>query len=356
VSANCHFPNVRLIAALIRYGNKFVKRCRSYLHAEEEAVELLLAIESNWVKMETQIEILRRIAGCLNTRLQDMQSQVLSQLEGKLKTACLIIEQLMNDKRENGKARGDKWNHNDWDIATVIKGLGDMRATKKAKYVFKKSALYQIVDEIEKWQARYDPTWILIMQMSIGDIDEGLHEQQRRVERQQIPIILAAKGIRDAARATQDKKVKDRGPIWIDDIDLKQSSIPYSSVQLSTLQDPKEMILIDTMISNPAANAKQTLKEVRNLARILAEVDPSTFGLLKCRGVIKVVNSRESPPSGASPMDFKFIFSVPPQLSNPQSLRNILLSGTPYPLDERLNLAKRLTSSTLFVHTVQLHG
>jgi hypothetical protein len=228
-----------------------------------------------------------------------------------------------------------------------------MRASKKVRYVFKKSALYEIVDEIEKWQARYDPTWILIMQMSIGDIDEGLHEQQKKLERQQIPIILAAKGIRDAARADQDEKVTDRRPIWIDDLELKPSSIPYSSVQLSTLQDAEEMVLIDTMISNPAVNAKQTLKEVRNLARILAEVDPSTFGLLKCRGVIKVVNSRESPPSGASPLDFKFILNIPPQLSNPQSLRNILLSGTPYPLDERFNLAKRLISSILFVHTAQ---
>jgi phosphoribulokinase len=63
-------------STLLRYGNKFVKRCRSYLHAEEEAVELLLAIESNWAKMETQIEILGRIARSLNKRLQDMQSQV----------------------------------------------------------------------------------------------------------------------------------------------------------------------------------------------------------------------------------------------------------------------------------------
>jgi hypothetical protein len=72
------------------------------------------------------------------------------------------------------------------DIATMMKGLGDVRASKKAKYVFKKSALYQIVDEIEKWQVRYDPTWILIMQMSIGNIDEELHKQQKKPEREQI--------------------------------------------------------------------------------------------------------------------------------------------------------------------------
>ncbi|KFZ25321.1 hypothetical protein V502_00200 [Pseudogymnoascus sp. VKM F-4520 (FW-2644)] len=337
----------------LKYGNKFVKRCQSYLHAEEEAAELLLAIESNWVKMETQIIILRRIAGSLSKKLQDMQSQVLSQLEGKLKTASLIIEQMLSEKREYGKANDDKRNQNDWDIATVIKGLGDMKASKKARYVFKKSALCQIVDEIEKWQARFDPTWILIMQMSISDIDEGLHEQRQNIERQHIPIILAAKGIRNAARAAQDERVKDRGLIWIDGLELKPSTIAHSSVQFSTLQDAKEMVVVDTMISNPAANAKQTLKEVRNLARILAEVDPSTFGLLKCRGVIKVVNSREPPLSGPFPLDFRFVFNIPPQLSNPQSLRNVLLSETAYPLNERLNLAKKLANSILFVHTVQ---
>ena len=51
--------------------------------------------------METQIEILKRVAGGLNKRLQDMQSQVLSQLEGKLKTASLIIDQILNEKRED---------------------------------------------------------------------------------------------------------------------------------------------------------------------------------------------------------------------------------------------------------------
>ncbi|KFY30170.1 hypothetical protein V494_08234 [Pseudogymnoascus sp. VKM F-4513 (FW-928)] len=337
----------------LKYGRKFVKRCQSYLHAEEEAIELLIAIESNWIKMETQIEILRRIAGSLNKTVQDIQSRVLSQLEGKLKTASLKMDQLLSQKREYGNAKDGKRNHKDWDIVTAMKGLGDMRPSKKARYVLNKSAIYQIVDEIEKWQARFDPSWILVMQMAVGDIDEGLHEQQQKDERKAIPIILAAKGIRDAARASQDERIKDRGLIWIDDLDLKPSSIPHSSAQLSTLQDVQEMVVIDTMISNPAANANQTLKEVRNLARILAEVDPSTFSLLKCRGVIKVVSSRKSPLSGVSPLDFKFVFNIPPQLSNPQSLRSVLLSGTSYPLDERLNLAKRLASSILFVHTVQ---
>ncbi|KAG4433509.1 hypothetical protein IFR05_011018 [Cadophora sp. M221] len=358
----------------LKYGNKFVKRCKSYLHAEEEAVELLVSIEVNWLKMETQIGILKRIAaaGQLSKALQTMQSQVLSQLEGKLKTASLIIEQLATEKREEEKARAKsepknlKWKHDDRDITAVIKDFGGMKVNSKLKYVYKKKALVEIVQEIEKWQARYDPTWILIMQMSSKNIDEELEQQDNKPEREQIPIIIAAKGIRDAARASQDMKVRDQGTVWIshDDIDLNPTPIPHSSVEISPLDEKKSMVLIDTMVSNPSANVNSTTKEVRNLARVLAEVDPSTFGLLKCRGVIRVPNHEllsrlgmlpdPKSPSAHGPPVFKFIFEVPTQLLNPQSLRAVLLSGKSYPLDERLELAKKLASSVLFVHTVHI--
>lgn len=49
-----------------------------------------------------------------------------------------------------------------------------MRVFNKIKYVSKKKALVEIVEEIEKWQARYDPSWILIMQLSSKHIDEAL--------------------------------------------------------------------------------------------------------------------------------------------------------------------------------------
>jgi len=112
-------------------------------------------------------------------------------------------------------------------------------------------------------------------------------------------------------------------------------------------KDTQELVLIDTMVSNPTANPNYTTKEVRNLARTLAEVDPETFGLLKCRGVMKVPK-----PESHNLTDFKFIFDVPHGLTKPRSLRAILLSEAAFPLDERLALAKKLTSSVLFIHTV----
>jgi hypothetical protein len=331
-----------------------VDRCKRYLNAEEEAKELLIAIENNWVKMETQIQILRRVAPNLNQRLLDMQAQVLSQLEGKLKTASLTIEQLLSQKRDedkNKKIKKANWKHTDADITTVVKDLAGMKPVTKAKLALKTDALHDVLDEIEKWQARYDPSWILIMQMSIGSIDDELHREEDKPEPNQVPIIMAAKGLRDALRANRGADVRGQKLIWIDphQIHLNPQNIPSSTVQISDLPDEKAMVVIDNMVSNSSADMNSTMKAVRNMARLLAEVDPSTFSLLKCRGVIKV----PKPESPKLLFDFKFIFNIPHGLSNPQSLRAVLLSEKLYPLDERLELAKRLTSSILFVHTVQ---
>ena len=332
----------------LRYGEKFVKRCKSYLHADKEAVELLIAIESNWVKMETQIRLMREISGSLDGPLQDMQSRILSQLEGKLKTATLIIDKLLTDKKEAGRARLEP---GDGAIASAIQDLRKMRASRKMRYVFQKSSLYQIVDEIEKWQARYDPTWFIIMQKPITGIDKNLLGEEENPSSKHVPIILAAKGIRDAVRAADDDEVRD--PIWIDHLALQPSAIPHSTVQLSCLpENSKEEVLIDVMVSHAEASARQTMKAVRNLARILAQVDPSTFGLLKCQGVVKLNGGTNLAVPQSAP-SFKFIFSIPPRLTEPKSLRDILLSTTRYPLDDQIGLAKKLVNSVLFVHTAQ---
>jgi hypothetical protein len=266
----------------------------------------------------------------------------------------LTIEQLLLQKKtedKNKKSKRDNWKHTDADITAVVKGLAGMRPVAKAKFAMKTDALHDVLDEIERWQARYDPSWILIMQMSIGSIDDELHQEEEKAGPNQVPIIMAAKGLRDAVRANQDAKMRDQEPIWIEarQVHLNPQNIPSSTVQISDLPDEKDMVVIDTMVSNPNADLKSTTKAVRNLARLLAEVDPSIFGLLRCRGVIKVPKSGPKQPL----LDFKFIFDVPHRLSNPQSLRAVLLSQKAYPLDERLELAKKLTSSILFVHTVQ---
>ncbi|KAJ3475007.1 hypothetical protein NLG97_g9612 [Lecanicillium saksenae] len=335
----------------LSYGTVFVKMCRSYLRADEEAAELLIAIESNWVKMETQIRLMKDISSSLDKPVLDIQARILSQLEGKLKTATLTVDKLMKDKKEADKARLERGNAT---TSSLIPELGKMKVSKKVRYVFQKSSLYQIVDDIEKWQARYDPMWFIAVREKSNVIDETLLGEQQRSSNRHIPIIIAAKGIHDAVSAAsvaRDDEARD--PIWVDQLALQPSPIPHSTAQRAVLAaDSDEEVLIDVVVSHADADAGLTRNAVRNLARILAQVDPSTFGLLKCQGAVRPEGgSNLAVPQSVAPPIFKFIFSIPPNLTEPKSLREVLLSKARYPLDEQLGLAKKIVNSVLFVQT-----
>jgi hypothetical protein len=75
-----------------RYGNKLLKRCKSYHHAVDEAKSFLVIIECNWSKTEAQIKFLKSIVATLDEDYVEMQSLLLSELEGQLKTATLTLD------------------------------------------------------------------------------------------------------------------------------------------------------------------------------------------------------------------------------------------------------------------------
>jgi hypothetical protein len=142
-----------------------------------------------------------------------------------------------------------------------------------------------------------------------------------------------------------------------------ETPIPFSSALLCQSPDLKEHVLVDTMICNPIADVVQTTRDVRKLARILSKVDPSTFGLLACTGVVKsstTTTCTEQPISdihqgkSKEAPTFRFLFAIPTSLSSPKSLRALLIESNPwYPLNIRFDLAKQLTSSVLFIHSSQ---
>lgn len=80
-----------------------------------------------------------------------------------------------------------------------------------------------------------------------------------------------------------------------------------------------------------------------DLARLLRHVDPSTFSLLKCDGVIEVLTDQDT--------QFQFIFEVPHGLHSPRPLRNLLVESQRISLSKRVQLAKQLARSVMFVHT-----
>ncbi len=123
------------------------------------------------------------------------------------------------------------------------------------------------------------------------------------------------------------------------------SEIAFSSVRVARELANGEELVVVTMFPNPAAELNATTKDVRDLARVLSKSDPVTFGLLTCCGVVKEVEAA---------VRFDLIFAIPEGLHTPKSLRSLLVAGDrPYPLDEKVGLARRLASSVLYVYTVQ---
>jgi hypothetical protein len=109
-----------------------------------------------------------------------MQCHILSELEGKLKTASLTLGQLIKSKEQ----------------AILLMSTG-----KKILFAFKKDSLQVIVEDLEKWQARFDLCWMLIMRMESRFIDDQLSRETQKPAAAQSQFILTAGGIRDAARA-----------------------------------------------------------------------------------------------------------------------------------------------------------
>jgi hypothetical protein len=334
-----------------------VRRCQNYRHAEAEARELMISIEHNWMKTEAQINFLKKIAKTLDPCYCDVQSRVLSELEGKLKTATLTMDQLVMHEKEKKKEK-----EKDLDIHAVTKALEKMAPRKKVKYAFQKESLESIRDDLESWQRRFDPSWMLIMRIADSLIDEQLDQEEKKP--QQTKFIMAAKGVRDAARKSTSTSVPMDGSIFkpATILTTDETPIPFSSALLCQLPDSKEHVLVDTMICNPIADMNRTVRDVCKLARILSKVDPSTFSLLACTGVVKssTTTCTEQPFSGVhqgqskEPPTFKFLFAIPTSLSSPKSLRALLIESNPwYPLNSRFDLAKQLTSSVLFIHSSQ---
>jgi hypothetical protein len=95
-----------------------------------------------------------------------MQGKVLAQLRDRLRNATALLDGLIG-----GQAQPRT--HEDSNILSRMEGLAVMSPYRKFKYGTKKGALKEIVDDLEKWQSRYNPIWLLLVLIKSPRIDEA---------------------------------------------------------------------------------------------------------------------------------------------------------------------------------------
>jgi serine/threonine protein kinase len=126
-----------------------------------------------------------------------------------------------------------------------------------------------------------------------------------------------------------------------------RKQIPNTTAQ--TGYATQQFVIIDSLHIAKDNNIEVATKSARDIARILANVDPNIFSLLTCQGLIRVFDSSNHVTG------FEFIFTVPTALERPRSLRTFLLDANhEYPLDVRFRLARLLARSVSFLHSSQI--
>ena len=329
-----------------RYGTLLVKTCNSYKNADQEIRESILIIETRWLKIQRQLELLREIWPSLDEDYQSHQNTVLHVFQGKAQAAITILDGIV------GKPSTDELS-----VKNLMSKKGEARRAKYAVWV--KDRLKSVLDDLKEWSEVFDVSWYLIIRLTNKEVDQQLKPVALR-ESDPLSIL---KDLRLAINSTLTTSAElEKVTVFLPPTFMTNAR--YTPLVFGPAASG---IWIDTdghtryLVDQPSSIS--TLPDVCKLAKILREVEPFEFGILTCKGVMKAAkdpastfkddDSMMNPATAA--FSSSFLFNIPPNLNKPQYLRALLLSNTskaqPYPLDERFSLARQLAKAVMFVHS-----
>lgn len=332
---------VGIIDVCHHWGNELVAACHAFARAESRLNESIVRVEACWLRIQSQMELVRRLEPLLDAWHRNVQQRTLEVLLLKLRAANIKLEGLSKPSQVPlDDPRGQ---------------LGTAKA-KRFKYVFVRDSLAEAIAALESWQAVFDPSWYLMMKMASPEVDRQLEVGIMRsisglenyASRSPVTTIPAARYVRRAIHTTDDEAA--RSAVLLPADGLLPSSmriIPFSPAKLARRTGNGDIVILDTVTcaSNPHATAVK--RDVRNFALRLKHADPFAFGLLQCKGILQ----EEDHKTAAG--ELSFVFRLPPAHTEVQSLRQRLLSGPAGQHDSlsgRLDLARQLVNAVSYVH------
>ncbi|KAI1363119.1 hypothetical protein F5Y08DRAFT_354746 [Xylaria arbuscula] len=328
MSAELALAVLGLVEGSIKLVRKIKSTCQAYQKADESIKERFELLESIWVKVKTQLELLTSISSHLTDELLQCQLDLLQRLKGRLAQAASQLEAVDPKKiQSKGKA------------ADVL---------RKWKFALVKSGLDELIAELEAWQQRFDPSWYLIILMSGKVLDNKLAQladnKSSQSSQMSTPLtnLLAIRSTLNPDSASQRKSHMNLGHDGLKD--AQNSDIPFTAAYAAMRAGSSNLLIVER-ISCPSGMASQVKTDVENLAKKLQNVDPDTFGLLRCKGIIKHRDSSKQ----LSAIDV--IYNTPLNSQPPKTLRHYLLQKKPMSLSAITRISKQLVRSVHYVHT-----
>ena len=275
------------------------------------------------MRTEIQIEFLQSNWTALGHNMQVHQTQILDILQAKL---------VLSER----------------DLAKVISledeetGHGKKVKPKRLKFALAlKTCLEKTVNDMESWRDRFDPSWWLILRLKDPAIDQKLAFESSSKE-----ALTVLKALRNEILAQENAK-KPLPFNFIESSALlpEREEIEGSQSTIACVKKTLHYMVVDTVSCDPAVDPELTMKDIQDLARILANVEPNRFGFLSCFGAVKNQNSGET-----RPYAYDLLLKTPSNLTNPRGLRKVLESSSYISLNDRIELAVSLARAVLFLH------
>ena len=269
-----------------------------------------------------QLDFIRQIWDKLDEEHQMIQTRILKVLINRLSVIISKLKVLFKKKPNNGE--------NSRHVIEV----------KRWKYILVKQCLDESIEDLASWQKMFDPSWFLILKVSSPLIDQELNRSKSVVS-----TLTSAYSLRDALR----EKPLEIVPIFLPASGLETArtcEIAYTSAKCIPRARSNKWVVVERMPCDMVFDMDSTKRSVRELAKKLSSVNPPTFSILQCRGVVQVMEF-----SSKNISAFDFIFNIPDNLGNePRSLRSYLVSQSDHTLTDRIQLAKQLSKSVSYVH------
>ncbi|KAF7545872.1 hypothetical protein G7Z17_g8852 [Cylindrodendrum hubeiense] len=360
-----------------------VKTCNNYKAADEEVAERIAIVENCWTRTRMQTDFIQPLGPIIDAEHNRVLDNVLRILAVKLSSAETSLKGVLAKRQKNGGELRAGF-------------LGFAKSVRRGKYAFVKDALDGVIRDLEEWQQRFDPSWFLIMRMANPVIDNQLREAmgrqnassqslsvapsqpgrpvspnpsssprpRRQRSQQQLPHrtqnsflttglqqtsspLSLADGIRTALRTNGP-----RSSIFLPPVAFDFTPIPYSKAKAARRHGSNDRwFIVDSLVCRPGSTDAMT-NDVRDLAQKLSHADPLTFGLLNCKGAMRITDPRQ--PSHI--ISFDLFLRIPDGMEIPQSLRQFFLlypggTGSSPSITRRVRIAQQLAKSVSYVHT-----
>ncbi|KAI5843083.1 hypothetical protein DFP73DRAFT_95441 [Morchella snyderi] len=310
-----------IVELCIKYGQSLVRKYQNYQNYETELGDLIVKFEAHWTNLRLQIEFFAKVQDRVEERHRLHFEKLVSVLSNKLKQIGLKIE----------------------GIAVHVK-----RVFRRAKFALMvQKSLQEAISELVEWQDLIQPLIFHLTKTEDPVVEQRINDAPTEENVAISTVQNMMRAFSSAKPPTKELAVYHAdNNFWNPEL---RKVVRYSAVQIHRVPGNNgRQLLIDSIpCSGRDPTARRTIKDIRELVQVLRLVDPMTFGIPVCAGTVNVKDDK------GTLSKIEMVFKVPANLTNPRSLRDILVSldHRNDPINVRIQLAKRLARTVSFVHS-----